>query len=78
MNTATFTFYFNNSKEADLILNVLNPEIKNKIPKSKVKLEKIENKLCLEIRSSDISSLRAASNSYLRWIKTAIFVNKII
>jgi len=75
---ANFIFYFDSENEAEIIFNSLNPESKNKIPKTNVKIFVDKNKLELNIESKDISSLRAASNSYLRWINTALNVKKSV
>ena len=76
--TASFKFCFNSSFEAVLIAKSLSPEIKQKIPKTNVKLNLLDDALILDIWSNDVSSLRAACNSYLRWINTAISVKQLI
>ena len=58
-------------------MNALSPEIKNKIPKTNVKIKIDKKTYFLDIKSDDISSLRAAINSYLRWINTAISVKEL-
>ena len=75
---ASFVFYFDSSSEAVLIATSLSPEIKQKIPKTNVELSCSDNTLSLNIESKDVSSLRAACNSYLRWIATAINVKKLV
>ena len=75
---ASFVFYFDSSSEAVLIAASLSPEIKQKIPKTNVELSCSDNTLSLNIESKDVSSLRAACNSYLRWIATAINVKKLV
>ncbi|MDH7517180.1 MAG: KEOPS complex subunit Pcc1 [Candidatus Thermoplasmatota archaeon] len=78
MKKASFEFVFDSEKEAEIVLESLNPEVKNKIPKTNVKISIFQKKLFLEIESNDISSLRAACNSYLRWINTALAVKKTV
>ena len=75
---ASFVFYFDSSSEAVLVAASLSPEIKQKIPKTNVELSCSKNVLSLKIKSEDVSSLRAACNSYLRWIATAINVKKLV
>ena len=75
---ASFQFCFNSSSEAALIAKSLSPEIKQKIPKTNVKITLSDNTLLLDICSNDVSSLRAACNSYLRWINTALSVKQLI
>ena len=76
MKTANFEFILNSESEAKIIADAIDPEIKNKIPKTDVKIKIIKNTLFLEIKSNDLSSFRAAINSYLRWIDTAIKVKQ--
>jgi len=78
MKTANFVFNFDSSKEAKIVSESLNPEIKNKIPKTKVTVNLSGKTFSIEIDSKDISSLRAACNSYLRWINTALNVRKTV
>jgi tRNA threonylcarbamoyladenosine modification (KEOPS) complex Pcc1 subunit len=78
MECANFTFYFDSEDEVKIIVRSLTPEIKNKIPKTNVKATYSGKSLYLKIETSDISSLRAACNSYLRWINTAFNVKKTI
>ena len=75
---ASFQFSFNSSSEAALIAKSLSPEIQQKIPKTTVKITLSGNTLLLDIWSNDVSSLRAACNSYLRWINTALSVKQLI
>lgn len=75
---ASFKFYFDSSPEAALIAASLSPELKQKIPKTNVEITHSDNTLLLNIQSNDVSSLRAACNSYLRWINTAISVKQLI
>jgi tRNA threonylcarbamoyladenosine modification (KEOPS) complex Pcc1 subunit len=76
MISAKFIFNFDSENEAKIVLGSLSPEIKNKIPKTDAELVIDKNTLFLDISSEDISSLRAAINSYLRWMNTAISVKK--
>ena len=75
---ATFQFYFHSSAEAGIVASSLSPELKQKIPKTNVKITLSDNTLFLNIQSNDLSSLRAACNSYLRWINTAISVKNLV
>ncbi len=75
---ASFIFNFNTIKKAKLIAESLSPEIKQKIPKTKVEISLSKKILTLNIESEDTSTMRAACNSYLRWINTAINVNRLV
>jgi tRNA threonylcarbamoyladenosine modification (KEOPS) complex Pcc1 subunit len=78
MKKASFVFNFDTPDEARVVASSLDPEIKNKIPKTNVTVSLDDNTFTLEIEAKDISSLRAACNSYLRWINTALKVKKTI
>jgi tRNA threonylcarbamoyladenosine modification (KEOPS) complex Pcc1 subunit len=78
MKSASFIFNFDSEKEARIIADTLNPEIKHKIPKTNVKVTLSGRNFSLNIEAADISSLRAACNSYLRWINTALNVKKTV
>jgi tRNA threonylcarbamoyladenosine modification (KEOPS) complex Pcc1 subunit len=77
MKEARFVFQFENKKNAGIIFKSLIPEIKHKIPKTDIKFHIEDKKFFLSISAKDISSLRAACNSYLRWINIALKVINI-
>jgi tRNA threonylcarbamoyladenosine modification (KEOPS) complex Pcc1 subunit len=78
MKKVTFILDFDTISDAKVVFDSLNPEIKHKIPKTKIQVNLEEKVLKFEIIADDISSLRAASNSYLRWINTALKVKKTV
>ena len=78
MKKAEFIFSFDSEEEARIIAESLNPEIKHKIPKTNVKASLNGKIFSLEIEAEDISSLRAACNSYLRWISVGLTVKKSV
>jgi tRNA threonylcarbamoyladenosine modification (KEOPS) complex Pcc1 subunit len=78
MKKAFFIFNFNSVQKSKLVAKALSPEIKQKIPKVNITISFSKNILSLTIESEEISTLRAACNSYLRWIHTAINVNQLI
>ena len=78
MMNAEFDFVFESNKEARIVLESLSPEIKHKIPKTDLDITLSKNKLSLTIKAKDISSLRAACHSYIRWINTALNVKKAV
>ena len=75
---AHFIINFGSEEEANIVTRALQPEIDHKIPKTKIITKVDYNQLFLSIESKDVSSLRAACNSYLRWINTAIKVKKTL
>jgi tRNA threonylcarbamoyladenosine modification (KEOPS) complex Pcc1 subunit len=78
MKSAKFIFNFDSKEEAKIIAESLYPEIRHKIPKTDVELSLNGKRFSLEIKTEDLSSLRAACNSYLRWINTAFNVKKSV
>lgn len=56
---------------ARLIHEAIMPETGREIPKTEVEARFESDELVLKIQAADISALRAALNSYLRWIKLA-------
>ena len=78
MRSASFVLEFDTKKEAEVVARSLGPEIKNKIPKTDVMVSLSEKTFTIEIQANDTSSLRAACNSYLRWINTALNVEKTV
>lgn len=77
-NTVTFLFYFSSLKDVSVVIQSLSPEILHKIPKSTVTFSVDKKTLQMTIKSDDLSSLRAACNSYLRWIQTALSVKNLV
>ena len=73
-----FVFDFDSTKEAKVIAESLQPEIKHKIPKTNIDVSISEKTFSLSIEAKDVSSLRAACNSYLRWINTALNVKRTV
>jgi len=78
MKKVCFVLDFENLDDARVVYDSLNPEIKHKIPKTRIKVKFEETVLKIDIEANDISSLRAACNSYLRWINTALNVKKTV
>ena len=78
MMKVRFVFDFDSIKEAKVIAESLQPEIKHKIPKTNVDVSISEKTFSLSIEAKDVSSLRAACNSYLRWINTALNVKRTV
>jgi len=78
MKSASFIFNFDSEDEAKVVAESLDPEIENKIPKTNIEVTLDGKSFSLKIEADDISSLRAACNSYLRWINTALSVKKTV
>lgn len=78
MHQARFCFSFHSIKEAEIVARSLTPEITHKIPKSMVTITVEKTLVTLTVGSDDVDSLRAACNSYLRWIQTALSVRSLM
>ena len=71
MIKAKIIIKMDSKNQAEIVSLSISPEVKKKIPNSKINLYCSDDKIFLDIISKNISSLRAACNSYLRWINTA-------
>lgn len=73
-----FQIEFEDFNQANIILKALKPEI-NSSPSQRATVElSLKNKILdVSIKASDATSLRAAVNSYLRWIMLSLDVIKL-
>jgi len=66
---ATIDLNFSSKRRLQIVLEALRPETKiSPASRSKVQVEGEGNSLTLVFEARDTSALRAALNSYLRWI----------
>lgn len=56
------------TQAAHLLKEALSPETQRAIPRTKVKVLDKGGKLTIDIEAQDVNALRAAVNSYLRWV----------
>jgi tRNA threonylcarbamoyladenosine modification (KEOPS) complex Pcc1 subunit len=69
---ANLKLAFKNNDEAEVVRKALKPEeILPASERCKVRVARRKNVLCLEIDAKDTAGLRAAVNSFLRWIMVA-------
>lgn len=70
-----FQMEFEDLKQAKIVMKALEPEL-NSSPseRSSVELNLTGKVLNVDITASDVTSLRAAVNSYLRWIMLSLNV----
>ena len=61
-----------------LVENALRPETASEMSRTKVTLEAGESDLTITIDSEDVTALRAALNSYIRWLKLAMDTEETI
>jgi KEOPS complex subunit Pcc1 len=63
--------------DAAVVFGALAPEAGRDIPRTRVHASLEDGDLVLRVEANDLSALRAALNSYLRWIMVAEQVNKL-
>jgi KEOPS complex subunit Pcc1 len=67
VKSATITLKKSNA--TDVVARSLHPETIREISRTKVAIKEDESSYYIHISAQDSSSLRAALNSYLRWMK---------
>jgi tRNA threonylcarbamoyladenosine modification (KEOPS) complex Pcc1 subunit len=55
----------------DVVAGALSPELAERIPRTKVAVERREGEVVISIEADDHAALRAALNSYIRWTNVA-------
>jgi KEOPS complex subunit Pcc1 len=70
MQKAIFSFELGEDRNI-AVLAALEPEASRELPRARAKVWTEGKTLHLEIQAEDAISLRAAVNSYLRWVKVA-------
>ena len=70
MQKAVFSFELGKDKNV-AVMAALKPESSNELPRAQARVWTEGKTLQLEIKAEDAISLRAAVNSYLRWVKVA-------
>ena len=73
MRRATITL---SGPDADVVYEALRPETGRDVPKARVSMHVVRNRLTLTIDAEDTGALRAAVNSYLRWADVAARVRR--
>lgn len=72
---ATVRLPFASKKRLNALVNALTPEVNKQIAtRSKVTLKTEGTLLVLDVEAQDTVALRAALNSYLRWINSTVNV----
>jgi len=75
MRRAAITF---EGEEADAIRRALEPEAGRDLPKAQVAISGRRGRVVVRIDAEDTSALRAAVNSYLRWVDVAARVRRAV
>lgn len=74
MKKAILTLNFDSPKKAQIIAGSLLPELQKNIPHTNIDMTIEEHMIILTIKAKQTTTLRAACNSYIRWIQTAVSV----
>ncbi len=72
MPTATVTLA---TPDAESVYGAIAPEAGRDIPRTRTSASFEDGRMVLRVEATDLSALRAALNSYLRWIMVAEEVN---
>ena len=59
------------TSHARIVSGALSPELTERIPRTKVMVESDEKHVTVRIEADDHNALRAALNSYIRWMSVA-------
>jgi tRNA threonylcarbamoyladenosine modification (KEOPS) complex Pcc1 subunit len=59
------------TRRPDVVAGALSPELAERIPRTKVTVERREGEVAIAIEAEDQTALRAALNSYIRWANVA-------
>lgn len=60
------------------VWGALHPEVGREIPRTRVNLVPGEGEIVLNIEATDLGALRAALNSYLRWIRISEEIGNMV
>ena len=59
------------TSHARIVSGALSPEMTERIPRTKIMVESDDRHVLVKIEADDHNSLRAALNSYIRWMSVA-------
>jgi len=62
--------------KASVMEKTVKPESAVEIPRTSVRISRQEDKVTILIESGDVNGLRAAVNSYLRWMEMAARISE--
>lgn len=60
------------------VMSALSPEVGREIPRTRVHLTSEGDEIVLDVEASDLGALRAALNSYLRWISISEEIGNMV
>ena len=56
---------------SQVIQGSLSPELGERIPRTRIEVERRQDEITIKIEADDQNALRAALNSYIRWMNVA-------
>ena len=59
------------TRHAEVVAAALRPELSERIPRTKISVEREGDGVTVRIEADDRNALRAALNSYIRWMNVA-------
>lgn len=59
------------TRHAEVVHGALSPELGEKIPRTRISVTREGDEVIVSIEADDHNSLRAALNSYIRWMNVA-------
>ncbi|WP_026068909.1 KEOPS complex subunit Pcc1 [Methanomassiliicoccus luminyensis] len=63
---------------AQAVWGALCPEVGREIPRTRVRMDRDDGGIVLRVEASDLGALRAALNSYLRWIRISEEIGNMV
>ncbi len=78
MRRINLIFELDSPNQAEIVYKSLQPELKKGSLKTDIEISCYLNTLSLTINAENTSALRAASNSYIHWIQTAVNITNSI
>lgn len=63
---------------SEFLARTLKPETVREIPRTKVEVDAEGDRLLINVAAEDVNALRAALNSYIRWLKLALDTEEIV
>lgn len=74
---AEFRFPCDSPEQAERLVRSLSIEANSGPPRTRVQVDSEGKDLVLRIEAGDTRGLRAAANSFLRWVQTALEVDRL-
>lgn len=71
MNVASTADLTVRTERPDVVAGALAPELAERIPRTRITVERGEGEVRIHIEAEDNNALRAALNSYIRWANVA-------